>query len=144
MKTKLMKQKSRKSIKSFSVNKKKNRRAKRKRTKDCPKSLRFLGVNAAGLKSKMLTFKKVIEELKPSVFFIEETKYKDGNLFKLENYGIYELNRKSRDGGGGLALGVAEELQPAWVRDGDDKVEALSVMISAKDLNIRCCVAYRK
>ena len=142
MKTKLMKHKLRKSIKSLPVNKKKNRRAKRKRTKDCPKSLRFLGVNAAGLKSKMLTFKKVIEELKPSVFFIEETKYKDGNLFKLENYVIYELNRKSRDGGGGLALGVAEELQPAWVRDGDDKVEALSVMSSAKDLNIRCCVAY--
>ena len=49
--------------------------------------------------------------------------------------------RKDRNGGG-LALGVAVELQPAWVREGDDGVEALSVIISLKNMEIRCCVAY--
>ena len=50
--------------------------------------------------------------------------------------------RESRDGGGGLALGVAKELNPAWVREGNDKVEALSVEISVKGMQIRCCAAY--
>ena len=99
-------------------------------------------MNAAGLRAKLLTFKKVIHELKPSVFFLEETKFRDCGNWKLDNYIIYELVRESRDGGGGLALGVSKELHPAWVREGDDTVEALSVEISLKNMKIRCCVAY--
>ena len=90
----------------------------------------------------MKTFKKVISELRPSVFFLEETKYKDAGKFKLDNYEIFELVRESRDGGGGLALGCLKELRPAWVREGDDQVEALSVDIYVKSMKIRCCVAY--
>ena len=51
------------------------------------------------LRPKLFTFKKILNELKPSVFFIEETKYKDAGKIKLENYVIYELVRKSRNGG---------------------------------------------
>ena len=80
--------------------------------------------------------------MKPSVFFIEETKYKDSGKFKIDGYVIYELVRENRDGGDGLALGVIEERHPAWVRYGDDKVEALSVNIVLKNIKIRCCVAY--
>ena len=39
-------------------------------------------------------------------------------------------------------MGCANELQPAWVREGDDQVEALSVDIFVKSMKIRCCVAY--
>ena len=126
----------------MSSKRKKAKRGKRKSRKSFQKSLRFLGVNSAGLRSKMLTFKKVINELKPSVFFLEETKFKESGKFKMDNYTIYELVRESRDGGGGLALGVINELQPAWVREGNDIVEALSVDISIKSMKIRCCVAY--
>ena len=49
------------------------------------KSIRFLGVNAAGLKSKMTSFKKVINELNPAVFFLEETKYEDSGRLKIGN-----------------------------------------------------------
>ena len=59
----------------------------------------------------------------------------------MENYIIYELVRQGRDGGG-LALGCDKDLHPAWVREGDDKVEALSVEIFLKKMKIRCCVAY--
>ena len=58
------------------------------------------------------------------------------------NYIIYELVRKSRNGGGGLALGCAKELKPTWVREGNDEVEALSVDIFVQNMKIRCCVAY--
>ena len=58
-----------------------------------------MGINAAGLRPKLSTFKKVLNELKPSVFFIEETKFKDSGKWKIENYDIFELVRGSRDGG---------------------------------------------
>ena len=131
-----------KTKKHLKISGKKARRGRRKSKKNVSTTLRFLGVNAAGLRSKLLTFKKVLSELKPSVFFIEETKYKDTGKLKLENYVVYELVRKSRDGGGGLALGCAKELKPAWVREGSDDVEALSVDIFVKSMQIRCCVAY--
>ena len=89
----------------------------------------------------MFTFKKIISELKPSVFFCEETKFKDTGKLKIDNYVIFELVRKNRDGGG-LALGCDKSLKPVWVREGDEEVEALSVDIFVKSMKIRCCVAY--
>ena len=100
-----------------------------------------MGVNSGGLKSKLKTLKKVLFELKPSVFFIEETKYTDSGKFKFENYEIFELVRTNREGGG-LAIGCSKDLHPAWVREGNDMVEALSVDIFLNNLKIRCCAAY--
>ena len=115
---------------------------KRKNKKSYKSSVRIMGVNAAGLRSKLTSFKNVLNELKPAVFCVEETKLKDEGRFKLENYDIFEHVRATRDGGGGLALGCVKELQAALVRTGGDKVEALSVEIFFKNEKIRCCVAY--
>ena len=128
-------------MKITSLKKVKNKRGKRKSAKTYDKSLRLLGVNAAGLKSKLTSFRKVLTSLLPSVFFIEETKYKDVGKLKVENYVIFELTRKNKDGGG-LALGCSKDLQPVLLREGDDNVEALSVEIFVKDMRIRCCIAY--
>ena len=128
--------------KDIKVKTKKTRRGRRKGAKNFRKHLRFLGVNAAGLRPKLFTFRKIISELKPSVFFVQETKYKDVGRIKLDNnYTIFELVRKSK-AGGGLALGCDKSLHPVWVREGDDDVEALSVEISVKNMKIRCCAAY--
>ena len=62
------------------------RRGKRKSSKSFSKSLRFLGVNSNGLKSKLMTFRKVLAKLKPSVFFVEESKYKEAGKLKVENF----------------------------------------------------------
>jgi hypothetical protein len=115
-------------LKVISTKKKIVRRGRRKSSKDFSKSLRLLGVNAAGLKSKLYTFRKIVAKLKPSIFFIEESKYKDVGKFKIENFIIFELVRQNKDGGG-LAIGCAKELQPVWVREGGDYVEAMSVEI---------------
>ena len=77
-------------------------------------------MNAGGLKTKLLTFGKVLFDLQPTVFFIEETKYKNEGKFKFENYEIFELTRKNREGGG-LAIGCLKSLSPVWVRDGDQR-----------------------
>ena len=90
----------------------------------------------------MTSFKKVLNELKPAVFFLEETKYEASGRLKIGNsYHIYELIRQDKKGGG-LALGCLKELNPVWVREGNDLVEALSVEIFLKNIKIRCCVAY--
>ena len=52
-----------------------------------------MGVNSAGLKSKFTTFKKVLSELKPSVFFVQETKYKTEGKLKIDNYLVFEKLR---------------------------------------------------
>ena len=45
----------------------------------------FVGVNAAGLSSKLASFDDMLETLKPTVFFIEETKLKTGGKIKSKN-----------------------------------------------------------
>ena len=76
------------------------RRGKRKSLKEFKKSVRFLGVNCAGLKSKMTSFKKVLNELQPAVFFLEETKYEASGKLKIGNsYHIYELIRQDKKEG---------------------------------------------
>ena len=127
--------------KNVKLNMKKCRRGKRKKAKNISSSLRFLGVNSAGLGSKMMTFKKILSELKPSVFFLEETKFKNEGKLKIENYQVFELIRKEKEGGG-LALGCDRRLKPTWVREGNDEIEALSVDIFVEHMKIRCCVAY--
>ena len=104
-------------------------------------SLRFLAVNANGLRSKLRTFKQVLSKLNPAVFFVEESKYRDAGRLKLENYIIFELIRKDKDGGG-LALGCAQELQPVWLREGSNQVEAMSVESFVRNMKMRCCIAY--
>ena len=101
-----------------------------------------MGVNAAGLRSKMLTFKKVLKDLIPSVLFVTETKLKDAGKLKIDDYIVFEKVRKNRENGGGLAIGCIPELKPIWVREGDDQVEALSINIFVKKMMIRCCVGY--
>ena len=57
------------------------------------------------------------------MFFLEETKYKDEGKIKLDNYVVFERVRKSRDGGGGVALGCDKQLHPVWVREGEEDVD---------------------
>ena len=129
-------------IKYKKTSKRKIRRGKRKNSKNFIKALRFLGVNAAGINSKKTSFKKVISDLNPSVFFIEETKNKETGKLKVDNYIVFEKVRDNGGGGGGVAIGCVKDLHPALVRAGGDDVEALSIDIFLKNMKIRCCVAY--
>ena len=104
--------------------------------------MKLLGVNSAGLSSKFHSFSKIIQDIQPSVFFIEETKMRRQGKIKAENYQIFELVRKSTSAGG-LAIGALNDLNPVWVGEGGDKTEYLSVEITVhKDFRIRCVAAY--
>ena len=107
--------------------------------------LNLIGVNAAGISSKLFSFDKLLADKKPGVFFIEETKMRTEGKIKTAhsaNYQIYERIRKGGKTGGGLALGVHHDLCPAWVGEGENESEILSVEITVQNLKIRCIVAY--
>ena len=44
--------------------------------------------------------------------------------------------------GGGIAAGCIKELNPVWVNEGQNDVEALTIDIFIRNMKIRCCVAY--
>ena len=67
-------------------------------------------------------------------FFLRETKMKSVGKIKTPNcngYIIFELLRQQK-GGGGLALGCQEVLQPVLVREGDDLSECITVKVHLK------------
>ena len=125
--------------------KSKNRRGlRRNRKKQYQRKLSFVGINAAGLSSKMSSFDSVLKSLKPTVFFVEETKLKTGGRIKTENsrgYQIFELNRTGK-AGGGLAIRALNDTEPIWISEGDNEVEVLVVEISVSEMQIRCIAAY--
>ena len=85
-----------------------------------------------------------MSNLQPSVFFVQETKFRTNGKLKTENsdkYYIYELIRKDR-AGGGIAIGVHKDLDPVWVNEGIDGVELLTVEVSFSDLKVRCICGY--
>ena len=49
---------------------------------------------------------------------------------------------RKTEAGGGLALGVLNDLNPVWVGEGCRKTETLSVEITVQDFRIRCVNAY--
>ena len=105
-----------------------------------------MGVNAAGLASKLHSLDKVLGDTIPGIFCIQETKMCTEGKIKTENasrYQIYERLRKSgKLGGGGLALGVLHDLSPVWVGEGESETESLSVEIKVQQFRIRCVTAY--
>ena len=120
---------------------KKNRRGKRKSIKKTSHSLTFVGINANGIKSKMGTFKKLIRDAKPSIWSMQETKCQVKGKFKLDEYYIYELLRE-KSKGGGLAIGALKDLDPVWIKEGNDEVEAITIEIKVKKLAISYTTSY--
>ena len=134
-----------KKIEELKTSRNKNRRGlRRNNKKKCLRKLSCVGVNSAGLSSKLSSFDNMLEVLKPSVFFIEETKLKIGGKIKTDNskeYQIFELNRTTKMGGG-LAIGALGDLDPVWISEGNDDVEVLVIEISVSQMQIRCIAAY--
>ena len=117
------------------------------------KSVIFVGINAAGITSKMQSFDKLLFDINPSVFMLQETKRKQGapnmKANNLDNYQVFELRReKSHEeggkglSGGGLAMGALHDLNPVLLRQGSDDVECLTIQITAGNIKIRCVNGY--
>ena len=90
----------------------------------------------------LLCFKQGVRKLQPSIFFIQETKLKRQGKLKMENFVIYELNRKNKNGGG-LAIGVLKGLSPVWISEGGDNAEVL-VVVDISGFKIREVMDHRR
>ena len=106
----------------------------------------IMGVNTAGLGSKLNTFDHALQSLKAKIFFVQEVKQQSvGNIKTeyLKNFQLFELVREEeRVAGGGLMIGVDKELKSLQVRQGDDEVECLSVVVAVSGADIRAVCGY--
>ena len=139
------------------ANRKRNRRSlnknKRNQLNILGKSLSIVGINTAGLTSKLESFDKLLYDVKPSIFILQETKRRLGapkiKARNICNYQVFELRRElAREeggkglSGGGLAVGALHELKPVLVRQGDDDVECLTIEVTTGTYKIRCVNGY--
>ena len=99
------------------------------------KSLIFAGFNPDGAKSKMTSIKKLIRETKATIVTMQETKYIQSGHMKFEGFHTYEHLRSIKDGGG-VALSVLKDLNPSYVCDGGEEVEALTVDIHLRNMEV--------
>ena len=105
------------------------------------KSLKFVGLNPDGAKSKMTTIKKLIRETHANIIVMQETKYTQSGKMKFDGFFTYEQLRSNSEGGG-VALCALKELNPAFVCDGGEEVEAITVDIHLKAMGISVTSAY--
>ena len=54
---------------------------------------------------------------------------------------IYEKNRSGKNRGG-LVIGILNCLNPTWIRDGGEKVEAMTIKFALHKIDIRVVNAY--
>ena len=78
----------------------------------------------------------------PAIVSLQETKCQVCGKNKLDGYTSYEHLRSEKTAGGGLYMAVRTELNPALARDGGDDMEAITVDISIKKMQIVCTTAY--
>ena len=117
------------------------------------KQFRVIGVNAAGITSKVESFDKMLFDIKPFVWFIQETKRKitDTKIKanNLINYQIFEIKReKSKEEGGkgyqggGLAVGALHDLNPMLISQGSDDAECLTIEVTTGVARVRFVTGY--
>ena len=112
-------------------------RTSRRTVKRSKKFVQFLvfGINVDGLTGKRDSLIANIEFLRPSAFFVQETKYSRKGQFKLKDYEMFEYVRKSD--GGSILTGVHNSLSPVLVSDGSD--EDLEIVVVEGEILVRIC-----
>ena len=89
----------------------------------------------------MTTIKKLIHDTCSSIVTMQETKFTHAGLLKCDGYFTYE-DIRSKTQGGGVALSALKSLQPAFISDGGDAAEAITVDIHVKNMIITVTSAY--
>ena len=98
----------------------------------------------------MQSLEILLKTEKPSAIFLQETRLGRAGRIKtpssVSHYTWYELHRtkaaEKGKGGGGIALGVMNYLEPSWISEGDDDAEALTVEIWIEGFPIRLICGY--
>ena len=112
-------------------------------------TLKMFCNNVDGLLNKLESLEHLIVTETPSVIFLQETKMGRGGRIKtpsIKKYTFYELHRTKEaekgEHGGGLVIGVLNDLDPSWISEGDDNAEALTVEVWIEGFPIRLICGY--
>ena len=103
-------------VRGDTENKEKSKRKKVRRGKSRKNVLtrfKFLMNNVRGLKSKITTTKRIIEEEKPVMVALIETNLNEGEKIELPGYKIARLDREEE--GGGVIIAFKETLSNIWI-----------------------------
>ena len=117
------------------------------------KELVIVGINAAGITSKLESFDKMIYDLKPSVWLMQESKRNETDpvlkTANLINYQVFEMKRiKSKEEGGkgvhggGLAVGALHDKIPVLIRYGNDDIECVTIEVTTEAARIPGVTGY--
>ena len=124
-------------------NKQTRRGYKRHKTADRT-TIKLLGTNADGLTTKKESFFNLLDDEKPSIFTIQETKLKREKQIEKPGYKIFEKIRENKSGGGimiGIETGLSRK-EPVIIFNGDKEVEMMLIEISLDSMNLRIMTAY--
>ena len=102
----------------------------------------ILGTNANGLLGKQESWKNAVNNFKPSIITVQETKINRMGQIKLKGYQIFE-NIRTVGKGGGLLTAVDEDMFPVLISTGEnDEAEFITVQVKAGNHDIRIINAY--
>ena len=104
------------------------------------KQLICIGTNSAGLNPKKESLFQLINKIKPSVLTIQETKFMQYRMLKLEGYEIFE-NIRTETTGGGLLTAVDLDLNPFLISKHGD-VEIMVVQFEIIEIKLRIINGY--
>ena len=106
--------------------------------------LTVLGINANNILNKLESFESWLKEKSPAIFVIQETKVPSiGQIqtFKTSQYQMFEQIREANPAlGGGLCVGVTQDLPSSLLREGGEDVECISdqVQVGQQELVVVC------
>ena len=95
--------------------------------------LTILGINSNNILNKLDLFESWLKEKSPAIFMLQETKVPSiGQIqtFSTKKYQMYEQIQEINPAlGGGLCVGVTQDLPSALLREGGEGVECISVQV---------------
>ena len=100
-----------------------------------------VGTNANGILSKKDSMIQIVEQLKPSVLCLQESKVNRKGLIKIPGYEIFEYVR-SNSNGGCLLTAIHSNLQPVFISGEESEAKILVVQAKLGPYNCRFINAY--
>ena len=88
-------------------------------------SFNIIGTNADGLKLKKESFFQIINNIKPSVITVQETKFSTKGTIKIPGYQVFETVRANQHGGG-LLTAAHNDINPVIITDGRENNDILT------------------
>ena len=104
------------------------------------KKINIVSANAAQLKSKLDSFKSILQQSKAGIFTVQESHYPSKGKIQVENFEIFEAIRNKAKGG--TIIGAHKALKPCLIQEYSEEFELLVIEIKISNKEIRIISGY--